>query len=43
MANLVDDLLRLARLDHARPLTAEPVNLIPIVENAVTDARAADA
>lgn len=42
MAALVEDLLLLARLDQARPLADEPVDLTRIVEEAVTDARAVD-
>jgi two-component system OmpR family sensor kinase len=40
MADLVDDLLLLARLDQGRPLRSEPVDLRSIVEEAVADARA---
>jgi two-component system OmpR family sensor kinase len=43
MANLVDDLLLLARLDQARPLADELVDLNRIVEETVADAQAADA
>lgn len=42
MAALVEDLLLLARLDQARPLADEPIDLTRIVEEAVTDARAVD-
>jgi signal transduction histidine kinase len=42
MAALVEDLLLLARLDQARPLTTEPVDLKHMVQQAVADARAAD-
>ena len=42
MAGLVEDLLLLARLDQARPLADDPVDLVPVVEEAVADARAAD-
>jgi two-component system, OmpR family, sensor kinase len=42
MAALVEDLLLLARLDQARPLADEPVDLTRVVEEAVADARAAD-
>lgn len=40
MGLLVDDLLLLARLDQQRPLEAKPVDLVPIVTDAVLDARA---
>lgn len=40
MGLLVDDLLLLARLDQQRPLDTEPVDLVPIVTDAVLDARA---
>jgi two-component system OmpR family sensor kinase len=43
MAALVDDLLLLARLDQARPLPDDRVDLTRIVEDTVADARAADA
>jgi signal transduction histidine kinase len=43
MAALVEDLLLLARLDQGRTLADERVDLTPIVEETVTDARAADA
>jgi two-component system OmpR family sensor kinase len=42
MADLVEDLLLLARLDQARPLADYPIDLVPIVEEAVADARTAD-
>jgi two-component system OmpR family sensor kinase len=42
MAALVEDLLLLARLDQGRALPDERVDLTPIVEETVTDARAAD-
>jgi two-component system, OmpR family, sensor kinase len=42
MAALVDDLLLLARLDQARVLGDERVDLTRIVEETVADARAAD-
>ena len=42
MADLVEDLLLLARLDQARPMADEPVDLTQIVEETVADARAAD-
>ena len=41
MTGLVDDLLLLARLDSGRPLAHEPVDLTPLVVDAVSDARAA--
>jgi two-component system OmpR family sensor kinase len=41
MTNLVDDLLRLARLDSARPLASAPVDLSWLVIDAITDARIA--
>jgi two-component system, OmpR family, sensor kinase len=40
MGLLVEDLLLLARLDQQRPLEAKPVDLVPIVTDAVLDARA---
>jgi two-component system OmpR family sensor kinase len=40
MAELVDDLLVLARLDQGRPLEREPVDLVGVVSDAVLDARA---
>ena len=39
MGLLVEDLLLLARLDQQRPLEREPVDLLPIVADAVADAR----
>jgi two-component system OmpR family sensor kinase len=42
MAALVEDLLLLARLDQARPLADELVDLTRLVADAVADARAAD-
>jgi two-component system, OmpR family, sensor kinase len=42
MSVLVDDLLLLARLDQGRPLEREPVDLIPLVAELVTDARTAE-
>jgi two-component system OmpR family sensor kinase len=42
MATLVEDLLLLARLDQARPLAANRVDLARIVQETVADARAAD-
>ncbi|MGQ4511513.1 ATP-binding protein [Streptomyces sp. DW26H14] len=41
MAGLVDDLLLLARLDQGRPLERDPVDLVPLLVDAVSDARAA--
>ncbi|MFF0275840.1 sensor histidine kinase [Streptomyces sp. NPDC004330] len=41
MTGLVEDLLLLARLDAGRPLAYEPVDLVPLVVDAVSDARAA--
>ncbi|WP_329454786.1 HAMP domain-containing sensor histidine kinase [Streptomyces sp. NBC_01497] len=41
MAGLVDDLLLLARLDQGRPLERAPVDLVPLLVDAVSDARAA--
>src|SRR6202049_1542740 len=42
MGLLVDDLLLLARLDQRRPLDRAPVDLTSMVNDAVSDARAAD-
>jgi two-component system OmpR family sensor kinase len=42
MGMLVDDLLLLARLDQGRPLDRAPVDLTSMVNDAVSDARAAD-
>lgn len=42
MAGLVDDLLTLARLDNARPMTLRTVNLTVLAADAVQDARARD-
>jgi two-component system OmpR family sensor kinase len=39
MGLLVEDLLLLARLDQARPLRAEPVDLLDVVTDAAHDAR----
>jgi two-component system OmpR family sensor kinase len=41
MGSLVEDLLLLARLDQAREMKSDPVNLIKIVSDAVASARAA--
>ncbi|MFC9384726.1 sensor histidine kinase [Streptomyces venezuelae] len=41
MTGLVEDLLLLARLDAGRPLSYEPTDLLPLVVDAVSDARAA--
>ena len=40
MAELVDDLLVLARLDQGRPLERGPVDLVAVASDAVKDARA---
>jgi two-component system, OmpR family, sensor kinase len=40
MGLLVEDLLLLARLDQQRPLESEAVDLVPLVTDAVLDARA---
>jgi two-component system, OmpR family, sensor kinase len=42
MGVLVDDLLLLARLDQGRPLEREPVDLVPLAADLITDARASD-
>jgi two-component system OmpR family sensor kinase len=42
MGVLVEDLLLLARLDQGRPLEREPVDLGPVVEEAVDSARAVE-
>ncbi|MFJ9636808.1 ATP-binding protein [Streptomyces sp. NPDC101178] len=42
MTGLVEDLLLLARLDAGRPLSFESTDLLPLVVDAVSDARAAD-
>lgn len=42
MGKLVDDLLLLARLDQGRSLRRDPVDLVQIIENAVTDAKAVE-
>ncbi len=41
MTVLVEDLLLLARLDAGRPLQFEPTDLVPLVVDTVSDARAA--
>ncbi|MEG3629818.1 HAMP domain-containing sensor histidine kinase [Streptomyces sp. C6-003] len=41
MTLLVEDLLLLARLDAGRPLQFEPTDLVPLVVDTVSDARAA--
>ncbi|MFJ5828221.1 sensor histidine kinase [Streptomyces sp. NPDC093089] len=41
MTGLVEDLLLLARLDAGRPLSYETTDLVPLVVDAVSDARAA--
>ncbi|MER5307070.1 HAMP domain-containing sensor histidine kinase [Streptomyces sp. NPDC002773] len=41
MTGLVEDLLLLARLDAGRPLSYEPIDVVPLVVDAVSDARAA--
>ncbi|MEV4879410.1 HAMP domain-containing sensor histidine kinase [Streptomyces cyaneofuscatus] len=43
MTGLVEDLLLLARLDAGRPLSYGSTDLLPLVVDAVSDARAADA
>ncbi|QKW47437.1 sensor histidine kinase [Streptomyces microflavus] len=43
MTGLVEDLLLLARLDAGRPLSYESTDLLPLVVDAVSDARVADA
>lgn len=42
MGDLVEDLLALARLDEKRPLDLQPVNLVPLAQDAAMDARAGD-
>ncbi len=39
MGTLVEDLLTLARLDERRPLQLRPLDLVPLVHDAVLDAR----
>ena len=41
MGSLVEDLLLLARMDEARPLALEPVDLSHVIEESVASARAA--
>ena len=43
MSTLVDDLLLLARLDQQRPLAQEPVDVGPLLDEAVEAARASSA
>ncbi len=40
MGELVEDLLQLARLDEAKPLQLEPVDLVPLARDAALDAMA---
>jgi len=40
MGRLVEDMLTLARLDEARPLATEPVDLVRVADDAARDARA---
>ncbi len=40
MARLVEDLLQLARLDERRPLDLQPLDLVPLVNDAASDTRA---
>lgn len=42
MGGLVEDLLTLARLDEQRPMRRQPVDLVTLAEDAVSDARAVD-
>jgi two-component system, OmpR family, sensor kinase len=42
MSNLVNDMLQLARLDQPQEARSEPVDLTPIIGNAVMDAHAAE-
>lgn len=42
MGKLVDDLLLLARLDQGRSLRHDPIDLVPVIENAAADARAVE-
>jgi two-component system OmpR family sensor kinase len=42
MADLVEDMLLLARLDQGRPLARDPVPMSELVEDAVNDARAVE-
>jgi two-component system, OmpR family, sensor kinase len=43
MSRLVNDMLQLARLDQPQTSEPQPVDLSPIIDNAVMDANAADA
>lgn len=43
MGRLVEDLLTLARLDERRPLQLVPLDLVPLVNDAASDARASAA
>lgn len=40
MARLVEDLLQLARLDERRPMDLQPLDLVPLVNDAASDTRA---
>jgi len=42
MSHLVDDLLLLARMDQQRGLEAKPIDLVALVNEAITDFRAVD-
>lgn len=42
MASLVEDLLTLARLDEKRPIQQVPIDLVPLANDAVSDARVAN-
>jgi two-component system OmpR family sensor kinase len=42
MGGLVEDLLELARLDESKPLRLEPVDLLPIAQDAALDATASN-
>jgi two-component system OmpR family sensor kinase len=42
MADIVSDMLLLARLDQGRPLDREPVSMSDVVEDAINDARAVE-
>jgi two-component system, OmpR family, sensor kinase len=41
MADVVEDLLTLARLDQHRPFEQQPVDLLAVIDDSVTDLRAA--